>query len=371
MRKIRLIEVWVRLKSPFETSFGRTLERPAILINLEEKGGEEGWGEVVADSGPWYSYETNETAWHIIRDFIAPQLYGDIDPQAFRERTLRIRGHNMAKAGVEMALWDLAARLSGMPLWKYIGGVRDKIASGVSVGIQPSVEALVKVVGQYLEQGYQRIKIKIKPGYDVDPVSLLRKEYGDIPLQVDANAAYTLADMEVFRRLDRYNLLMIEQPLSWKDLVDHAKLARVIRTPICLDESITDLDDARKAYELDSAMIINVKPARVGGLLETLRIHDFWYKEAGRPIWIGGMLETGVGRGHLVAAATLPGVRYPNDISASSRYYESDIVEPPWELNKDGTISAPQRSGIGVEVLRERIEAMARRSLEIAVQAPT
>jgi O-succinylbenzoate synthase len=365
LRRVELLEVWVRLKSPFETSFGKTLERPAILVRAEERGGEVGWGEVVADSGPWYSYETNETAWHVIRDFILPQLKGDVGPRGFPALVSRIRGHNMAKAGVEMALWDLAAKLEGRPLWQYIGGVRDRIASGVSVGIQPSLEDLVRVVDSYVQEGYQRVKIKIRPGYDVEPVRRLREALGpSLKLQVDANAAYTLSDVEVFRRLDDFGLLMIEQPLGWRDLVDHAELARHIRTPICLDESVADADDARKAYQLGSAMIINVKPARVGGLGETLRIHDLWYRQLGRPIWIGGMLETGVGRGHLVAAATLEGVRYPNDISASSRYYEEDIVEPPWELNRDGTISAPRASGIGAEVLEDKVRSAAKRAYE-------
>ena len=366
LRAVELVEVWVRLKSEFETSFGKTVERPAILVRVEERGGEEGWAEVVADSGPWYSYETNETAWHVIRDFIVPSLKGDVSPRGFGALVSRIRGHNMAKAGVEMALWDLEARLNSRPLWRHLGGVRRDILSGVSVGIQPSVEQLVRVVSGYLEQGYGRIKIKIKPGYDVEPVRALRRAFGDgLRLQVDANGAYTLSDIEVFRELDKYDLLMIEQPLGWRDLVDHAELARHLRTPICLDESIQDADDARKAYQLGSAAILNVKPARVGGLSETLRIHDFWYSVAGRGMWIGGMLETGVGRGHLVAAATLPGVKYHNDISASDRYYEEDIVEPPWTLNKDGTITAPERPGIGVEVLTDKIYKMAKRRLTL------
>ncbi|MGC9210086.1 MAG: o-succinylbenzoate synthase [Acidilobus sp.] len=365
LRKVELMEVWVRLREPFETSFGRTIERPAILVRVEERGGEEGWGEVVADSGPWYSYETNETAWHVIRDFILPQLNNVSSPAEFAREFARIRGHNMAKAGVEMALWDLASRLESKPLWRFIGGVRRYVVSGVSVGIQPSIDALVSVVRRYLEEGYRRVKIKIRPGYDVQPVEALRREFGyDLPLQVDANAAYTLSDIDLLRTLDNFSLLMIEQPLGWHDLVDHAELARHLRTPICLDESVTDLEDARKAYQLGAAAILNVKPARVGGLGETLRIHDFWYGVAKRPMWIGGMLETGVGRGHLVAAATLPGVRFPNDISASSRYYEEDIVEPPWELNKDGTITAPERPGIGVEVLVDKVKKMVKRSLE-------
>ncbi|MGC9072252.1 MAG: o-succinylbenzoate synthase, partial [Acidilobus sp.] len=344
---------------------GRTIDRPAILVRVEEKGGEEGWGEVVADSGPWYSYETNETAWHVIRDFILPGLGRVGSPKEFPSAFARIRGHNMAKAGVEMALWDLASRLESRPLWRFIGGVNRNIISGVSVGIQPSVNGLVGVVRRYLEAGYRRVKIKIRPGYDVEPVEALRREFGyGLPLQVDANAAYTLSDIDVLRALDNYSLLMIEQPLGWHDLVDHATLTRHLKTPICLDESVMDLDDARKAYQLDAAAILNVKPARLGGLGEALRIHDFWYGVARRPLWIGGMLETGVGRGHLVAAATLPGVRFPNDISASSRYYEADIVEPPWELNRDGTISAPERPGIGVEVLVDKVRKMVKRSLE-------
>ncbi len=366
LRKLELIEVRVRLRSEFETSFGKTVERPAILVRVEEKGGEEGWAEVVADEGPWYSYETNETAWLVITKFIAGQLRTDVSARGFPALVSRIRGHNMAKAGVEMALWDLEARLNSRPLWRYIGGVRDRILSGVSVGIQPSLEQLVRVVSGYIEEGYGRVKIKIKPGYDVEPVRRLRKEFGEgLRLQVDANAAYTISDIDVFRELDKYGLLMIEQPLGWRDLVDHAELARHIRTPICLDESVQDLGDAKAAYLLGSALIINVKPPRVGGLGETLRIHDFWYGQLGRPIWIGGMLETGVGRGHLVAAATLPGVKYHSDISASSRYYEEDIVEPPWTLNKDGTISAPERPGIGVEVLSDKVYRMAKRRLEV------
>mgnify|MGYP001772660699 CR=1 FL=1 len=366
LRSIELVEVWVRLKSEFETSFGKTVERPAILVRVEERGGEEGWAEVVADSGPWYSYETNETAWHVIRDFIVPSLRGDVTPRGLGSLLSRIRGHNMAKAGVEMALWDLEARLSSRPLWRHIGGVRREILSGVSVGIQPTPDQLVRVVSGYLEQGYGRVKIKIRPGYDVEPVRALRQALGEgLRLQVDANAAYTLSDIEVFRQLDSYGLLMIEQPLGWRDLVDHAELARHLRTPICLDESVQDVDDARKAYQLGSAMVLNVKPARVGGLAETLRIHDFWHLVARRGMWIGGMLETGVGRAHLVAAATLPGVTYHNDISASDRYYEEDIVEPPWTLNRDGTITAPERAGIGVEVLVDRIYKMAKRRLTL------
>ncbi len=365
LRRIELYEIWVKLREEFETSFGKTIERPAILIRVEEKSGEEGWGECVAGEGPWYSYETWETAWHILNEFIVPKVLekGDIDIDGYENLVSKIRGHNMAKASLEMSLWDLEAKLRGIPLWRLLGGKNRHISSGVSIGIQKSVDELIKKVGDFLEKGYRRIKIKIRPGYDLGPISRIRDEYGyDLPLQVDANSAYRIEDLDVFRKIDNYALLMIEQPLHYKDLVDHAELARHIKTPICLDESIEDVNDARKAYYLGSAMIINIKPGRVGGLKETLKIHDFWYSVANRPVWIGGMLETGIGRGHLVAAATLPGVKYPSDISASDKYFEKDIVEPEWVLNKDSTITAPERPGIGVEVLFDEIKKGVRRS---------
>ena len=363
LRRIVVYEIWVRLREGFETSFGVTLERPALIVGVEERGGEVGWAEVVAGEGPWYSCETYATAWHVIRDYLLPLMPREAEARGLRSAFARVRGHEMARAGLEMALWDLEARLEGRPLWRYIGGVRDRIESGVSVGIQPSAVELLRVVGRYLDEGYRRVKLKIKPGWDLEPVAAVRREYPDLQLQVDANAAYTLADSLHLKRLDDYDLLMIEQPLHWRDLVDHAELARLLRTPICLDESIHDAEDARRAYRLDAARVINIKPGRVGGIGESLEIHNLWYGRFGRPVWIGGMLETGVGRGHLVALATLPGVKYPNDISASSRYYEEDIVEPPWELNSDGTITAPERPGIGVEILMDRVEALARRRL--------
>ncbi len=362
LRRITLYEVWMPLKQYFETSFGATVERPGILVRLEERGGEEGWGEIVAGEGPWYSCETYVTAWHVVEDYIIPLIRKkELTPARYSSIVSRIRGHNMAKAGLEEALWDLEARLRGIPLYRHIGGIREAIESGVSIGIKSSVEELLKTISVRLGEGYRRIKIKIKPGWDIGVVEKVREEYPDIPLQVDANAAYTLSDALHLKRLDEYNLLMIEQPLSHDDLVDHAELARLLRTPICLDESIKNPDDARRAYRLDSAWIINIKPGRVGGIGPSKAIHDFW-SSMGRPVWIGGMLETGVGRGHLVALATLPGVKYPNDISASSRYYEEDIVEPPWILEKNGTIRAPQKPGIGVEVLLDRVEKYARRT---------
>ena len=366
IEEVYLYEVCMRLKTPFETSFGRTIERPAILVRLVGDG-VEGWGEVVAGEGPWYSYETYITAMHILKDYLVPLLLknGIEDPHTFIERASSIRGHNMAKAGLEHALWDLEARRRKTPLWRLLGGTNKHVQSGVSIGIKGTVQELIDTVQGYLEQGYKRIKIKIKHGWDIEPVKALRRELGeDLPLQVDANAAYTLEDLGTLKKLDEYDLTMIEQPLHYEDLLDHSTLARLLRTPICLDESITSLKRAIEAYKLDSAHIINLKPGRVGGHTVSLKIHEFWTKSAGRPLWIGGMLETGIGRGHLVALATLPGVKYPNDISGSDRYYEEDIVDPVW-IVRNGVIEAPERPGIGVEPRIDLIEKLSKRIIRM------
>ena len=349
MVRVWAYEVWMPLRSEFRTSFGSTRERPAILVRIEGPGDEEGWGEIVAGAGPWYSYETVWTAWHVLQDFLSRMIPGEPDPEEFRRAAARVRGHNMAKAGVEMALWDLRARLEGVPLWRLIGGVRRRVPVGVSIGIQESVDELLRVVGWYLEQGYGRVKIKIEPGWDLEVVDAVRREYPDIPLQVDANAAYSPLDAPRLAGLDGYGLLMIEQPFHYEDLVWHSDFQRMIHTPLCLDESIRGLHHAVAALRLDAARIINIKPGRVGGIGESLAIHDYWSIRSGRPVWIGGMLETGIGRGHLVALGTLPGVRYPSDISASERYYEEDIVDEPWTLSPGSTIEARERPGIGVD----------------------
>ncbi len=356
------------LKFPFETSFGRTHLRPAILVRLIDSSGEEGWGEVVAGEGPWYSYETYETAWHVLKEFIPRFIPESPDPREFQRRSSRIRGHNMAKAGVDMALWDLKARLEGKPLYKMIGGIRSWIWVGVSLGIESTVEELLRKVSYFLDQGYERIKLKIKPGWDVNIVERVRREYPDILLQVDANAAYTLADWPHLRRLDSYNLLMLEQPLHYDDLIDHSQLKRLVKTPICLDESIKTPRHARWALQLDSAVIINIKPGRVGGVTPSLEIHDLWSIRAERPVWIGGMLETGVGRAFLVALGTLPGVKFPSDVSASDRYYDEDIVTEPWHLSKESRIYAREKPGIGVEVDWERLRKYTRRKREILLE---
>ncbi|MDW8035553.1 MAG: o-succinylbenzoate synthase [Candidatus Korarchaeum sp.] len=352
-RKLDLFLVEMKLVSAFEISSGVTERRQGVIVRLEEDG-LVGWGEAPADSQPFYSYETSETAFYIIKEFLSKPSIEAESPEDFLRRVQNVRGHQMAKAGVEMALWDLEAKKRGIPLWKLLGGVKEEVESGVSVGIQKSSSELLKVVANYLDEGYRRVKLKIKPGWDLEVLNVVRREYPNLPLQVDANAAYRLQDWPTLRKLDRYDLLMVEQPLDFDDLLDHSILARMMRTPICLDESIKKPEDAYKAYRLGSCSVINVKPARVGGLCNTKLIHDFC-SSVGMPIWIGGMLETGVGRGHLVAAATLPNVKFPNDISASRRYYEEDLVDPPWELTSRGTIRAPSSLGIGVEVLEERL----------------
>jgi len=366
IRSLELYHIVMELKEPFTTSFGSIKKRETIIVKIVDDNDNTGWGEIVSSGGPWYSYETIETAIHIIKDYITPMIRGRaIDhPKTFHSLVSSIRGHNMAKAGIEMALWDLYAKELKMPLSAILGGVKYKIDCGVSIGIKSNVNELLKAVGYYLEQGYKRIKIKIKPRWDVDIVRRVRREYPDIPLQVDANAAYTLSDYVVFKKLDEYNLEMIEQPLYYDDLVDHAILQRLIRTPICLDESIKSIHDVKAAYRLGSCMVINIKPGRVGGLSEAVKMHDFCMT-VGIPVWIGGMLETGIGRSYLVSLASLPNVKYPSDISASSRYYVEDIVEPPWTIDKDGTMKVPTKPGIGVEVLEDRIKKYIIRNIKL------
>ena len=365
LRKLEVLQLEMPLLEAFETSFGSVKVRKVVLVRVEERGGEEGWGEIAAGEGPWYSYETYETALLVVKKYLAPMLLtaGEVGARDFYKVVARVRGHNIAKSGVEMALWDLEAKLRGMPLYKYIGGAKRRVLSGVSIGIKKTVDRLLAIIGRRLEEGYVRIKLKIKPGWDINVLEAVRKEYPDIALQVDANAAYSLRDISTLLKLDRFSLLMVEQPLHYEDLVDHAVLSRKLRTPVCLDESIRGLHDAKAAYTLGAAEIINVKPGRVGGYAPSLAIHDFCSK-VGIGLWVGGMLESGVGRGHLVALATLPHMTYPNDISASSRYWERDIVEPPWEL-RDGCLEAPQRPGIGVEVDEEALRKYLKKREEI------
>ena len=343
------------LVAPFETSFGRETERECILITLKSEG-LTGYGECVASREPGYNYETTGTAWHILKDFIAPLILGEDIPDAldFQRRVERIRGHHLAKAGIEMAIWDLLGKREGKTLKELFGGTREKVEVGVSVGIQDSATALVRTVESYLEKGYARVKIKIKPGREVEETTAIRKKYPDLRLQVDANSAYTLETAEALKPLDDLNLLLIEQPLFEDDIWDHRKLQAQFKTPICLDESIVSPRHARYALEMEACRNINIKPARVGGLSQGLMIHDYC-RERGTPVWCGGMLETGVGRASNLAIACLPGFVLPGDISASNRYYHRDITNERFALNDDSTITVPNGPGLGVTIDEEAL----------------
>jgi O-succinylbenzoate synthase len=350
----------------FETSFGRTYERSFLLVRLEGDG-QEGWGEAVAEGHPYYSSETTQTAWHIITEFLAPLVLGVefAHPREIYPALARVRGHNMAKAAIEMAAWDLYARLQGVPLSRALGGTRARIESGVSIGIQDSLDELVAKVDRELAAGYRRIKIKIKPGWDRSAVEAVRARYPAIALMVDANAAYTVDDAQHLAELDAFDLMMIEQPLDYDDVSDHVQLARTIRTPICLDESIHSVRIARDAIAMGACRIINIKPGRVGGHFESIRLHDLCV-EHGVPVWHGGMLETGIGRTHNIHLASLPGFSLPGDIAASRRYYEPDLIDPPVEVAADGTIAVPEGPGLGVQIVRERVDRATEQSVTLA-----
>ena len=349
IESVELRQITLPLLSPFTTSFGTETDRPCLIATVRSDG-LSGYSECVAGDGPWYSYETLGTAWHVLRDFLVPRLLGREvdDPTAVWELFAPIRGHNMAKAALEMACWDLLARAHGISLALMLGGGRERVPVGVSVGIQASPSALVETVRRYLEDGYRRIKLKIEPGRDRDFVEAVRAAYPETLLQVDANSAYTLADKAVFQRMDSLDLLLIEQPLGPDDIVDHATLQRELNTPICLDESIHSPDDARHALDLGSCRIINIKPGRVGGHRQSRAIHDLC-RVRGAAVWCGGMLETNIGRAHNVALASLPGFTLPGDISASARYYARDVAGPDFVLNDDSTLTVPTGAGIGVE----------------------
>jgi O-succinylbenzoate synthase len=350
IESITLHHISMPLVAPFETSFGRETDRQCILITLQAEGWN-GYGECVATYNPGYSYETTGTAWHILKDFIAPLILGqDIEgAQDFQRLVAGIRGHHLAKGGVEMALWDLLGKCDGKSLKEMFGGTRDKVEVGVSIGIQKSASVLVQTVESYLEKGYRRVKIKIKPGREVDESSAVRRAYPDLLLQVDANSAYTLETANALKPLDDLDLLLIEQPLFEDDIWDHRKLQAAFKTPICLDESIITPRHARYALEMEACKIINIKPARVAGLSQAIMIHDYCLAR-NVPVWCGGMLETGVGRASNLAIASLPGFILPGDISASDRYYQRDITNESFVLNADSTIDVPNGHGLGITI---------------------
>lgn len=357
--KVERIELLL-LKLPyvhfFETSLGREEEKIFILVRAYAEG-LCGYGEVVANTSPLYSYETNTTSRHVLKDFLIPLMFEKSlsDPQDFSREVRRFRGHPMAKAGLELALWDLKAKKTGEPLWKLYGGTKDEIPSGVSVGIQDSIPELLERIRSFLKDGYKRVKVKIKPGWDVNILEQVRKEFPAIPLQADANGAYSLEDRETLKELDRFNLLMLEQPFPPYDLWDHSQLQKELNTPLCLDESIISADTARKALEMGSCRVVNIKVGRVGGVVEARRIHDICQGK-GIPVWCGGMLESGVGRAHNIHLATLPNFTLPNDLSASRRYFAQDLIEPLVELTERGTIQVPNSPGIGVFPQEARIK---------------
>lgn len=354
--RAELRQVELPLLFPFETSLWRQASHVCVLVRLFADGAM-GWGECPTEAAPLYNEESVGTAWHVLETFVLPQLIGQEleHPSEFPLRVRHLRRHHMAKAGVEAALWDLYGQMRGVPLAGALGGVRDRIAVGVSLGIEPSLGALAGRIEEFLRRGYQRIKIKIKPGWDVDVVREIRRTFGGIRLQVDANSAYTLDHAAVFRALDAYDLLLIEQPLDEDDIVDHAALQAQLRTPICLDESIVTPKDARKAIQLGSCRVINVKAARLGGLSAAVATHDLC-RQAGIPVWCGGLLETGIGRAANIALSSLPNFVLPGDVSASDRYYREDLIDPPATLNPDGTIEVPTRPGLGFRVVTERVE---------------
>ena len=360
LERLELREIELPLKAPFETSFGRTTRRRILIVKVINKDGATGYGECVASENPFFNHETIDTAWVVTTKHVAPMLaQGHVESAAkVNEILFPIRENRMAKAGVEAAIWDLEAKLAGKPLWQHIAGVRDEIACGVSIGLQNSTEVLLEKVRREVESGYQRIKIKIKPGRDVQLAEAVRREFPDITLSVDANSAYRLeTDVLLLKRLDEFNLLMIEQPLAPGDLLDHSKLQRELRTPICLDESVVCLANARHAQELGACRIINIKLGRVGGFSEAKAIQAF-AQDHGMPVWCGGMLEAGIGRAHNIALSTLPAFTLPGDVSASARYWEEDIIEPPVTVSSTGTIKAPTAPGIGFEVNANRIEKL-------------
>jgi O-succinylbenzoate synthase len=363
IERIELFEILLPLVHFFETSFGRTYERRIILTCITDSDGATGWGECTAGETPSYCEEWTESCWWILKDILAPRVLGkNIETAAGVWDVLKsVRGNRMAKAAIETAAWDLEAKKLGVPLWRHLGGVKNEIACGVSIGIQDTIEQLFDKIQTELDAGYQRIKIKIKPGWDYEVIEFVRAKFGDILLMGDANSAYTLDDIELFRRLDKFNLMMLEQPLSHDDIIDHAKLQREIETPICLDEPIRSPEDARKAVELKSGKIINIKLGRVGGHAEARRVETVC-RENDIQAWCGGMLESGVGRAHNIAMSTLAGFVLPGDVSASKRYWQEDVIEPAVEVTPRGTIIAPEAPGIGFTVMRERIEKLSVRT---------
>ncbi len=367
IEQIVLRQIRMPLVHFFETSFGRTYERSMVLVEAV-CGGVSGWGEVTCGENPFYNEEWTDSAWLIVRDFVAPRVLRHTFASAAEvgARSAHIRGHNMARGGVEVACWDLEARLNGVPLWKQIGGgARREIPCGVSIGIQDTVPQLLKKIETEVNDGYQRIKIKIKPGWDVDVIREVRKEFPRIKLMADANSAYTLQDIDRLRQLDEFYLMMIEQPLAHDEIIDHVRLQAALQTPICLDECIRSAHQAEQAIRMKACGIINIKLGRVGGFAEAKRVHDVCMAN-NIPVWCGGMLEAGIGRAHNIALATLPNFVLPGDVSASKRYWKRDIIAPWVETTPQGTIAIREEAGFGYELDRDFLREITVREERIA-----
>lgn len=355
IERIDLREIHMRLRAPFETSFGVVENRRILLLEAHAEG-ISGWGECTATEGPFYISETIDTAWTILRDFLIPRVLGtEIESARDLPELLKpVRGNGMAKAALENAVWHLESVARNVPLHRLLGGTLDEIPCGVSLGIQTSIDRLVALVGKEVGAGYQRIKLKIKPGKDVTVLREVRRRFPEIKLSVDANSAYSLADVDHLKQFDDFGLLMMEQPLEWDDMYRHSRLQAQIATPICLDESIHHLRHAEAAVETGACRVVNIKLGRVGGHTEAGRIQAYC---AGRgiPVWCGGMIESGIGRAHNIAMSTQPGFIWPGDVSASQRYWEQDIIEPEVEVTPGGTIQVPQGAGLGYEIRERRI----------------
>lgn len=361
--RVDLMHVRMELVRGFETSSHRKNELNHILVRVHNDAGQVGWGECAVPTDPYYCSETTETAWHMLRDYMAPTVIGQqiASPEDLLARFAKVRGNNFARAGLEQAYWALLATVEGKPLAQMLGATQPAITSGVSLGIEHDIGRLLDVVGEFVAQGYPRVKLKIAPGWDVTPVAAVRERWPDLPLQVDANSAYTLDQIPQIKELDRFGLLMIEQPLGHDDIVDHARIQAELETPICLDESIHTAEDARKALDLNAGRIINIKTSRLGGLLEAKKTHDVCY-ERGIPVWAGGMHEYGVGRAANVAIAALPGFILPGDVSGSDKYYAHDITTVPI-LATDGAIPVPTTPGLGYDVDLEYVRHQTVRAL--------
>ncbi len=364
IERVELFRLRLPLKRAYETSGSKETHQTRVIARVESEG-EVGWGESVAPELPWYSAETPWTVWYALERILVPRLLrarlerpDDVD----RELTW-VREHRMAKATVEMAVWDLFAKRDGVPLSRLLGGTRGRIECGVAIGIQPSIAELLDVIDRELAGGYRRVKVKIKPGWDRDVARAIRERFPRLRFLLDANSAYSLADATVFQEIDGYGPMMIEQPLAFDDIVDHAALQRQIATPICLDESIHSADDARKAIQIGATRVVNIKAGRVGGLANAKRVHDVCAR-AGVPVWCGGMLEMGIGRAHNVHLSSLPNFTLPGDVSASARYFETEIVAEPFTVAADGTMTVPDGPGIGVTVLEREIRGLAEETKE-------